>query len=230
MSFGPPRFISPNAKDKQKSPPRSSAEVAAKFDANIRAFDPRRKVSPRNFLRRKLPVSISPPPGGNRGSPNETVFAFPEQQNQQQQRRKDPFSSKSSTRPSSGNGVFQSIASKSARESKRKMSPLARYYANQERRPTKIFGSSSNQHLDDIFGASNGMAQSGFSSRNNDQAEQIDENRPFYRHDEVSRDWIRIHAKMEETFLVEELIREQIEKLELEHMKAMMKFKNEFAV
>lgn len=237
MSFGPPRFISPIRKD--KSPPRSSAEVAAKFDANIRAFDPRRRVSPKDFLRRKLPVSISPPPSAKRSTPDRNasgvIFAFPNQQkndvsNQNKNGKFSPNNNNNGRSPTTkgGNSIFQALAATSAKESKRKLSPLARYYASQERRPTNIFGTSSKKQ-DDIFGSSDRFAnKSGFerSDVNNNDKDHL----PFYKHDEVSSFWIRVHAKMTETLHVESLIRERIENLELEHIKLMLKFKNEFVV
>ena len=82
MSFGPHRLTSPKNK-KANSPPRSSAEVAENFSSNIRKFDPTRRRSPKDFLRRKLPVSISPTKRrqGDNEDQNQTqmFFAFPSQ-------------------------------------------------------------------------------------------------------------------------------------------------------
>lgn len=224
MSFGPPRLIStPPKKDKTKSPPRFSAEIAAKFDANIREFDPTRRKSPKDFLRRKTVPSFTSPRNqqqtnsNNKNNLENNPFASQNNQNDNNNNHKRRTSSTNSKPPSTGRRTS------SARNNNNNET---------ERRPRKIFGGESNNGEEDFFkignrrNSSSSIVEGGNFPDFSNNTSTI----PFYKLNEVSPEWIRVHAKINETLMVQSLVRERIEKLQLDQFRLLVKFKNELEI
>lgn len=227
MSFAPTKFATATQPRKQQqSPPKFSAEVVAKFDSNLRAFDPtKRRNSPKGIVQRKL----SPPPAINQQQGN--IITSPQNGFQ---KKSTPVSRNNNNKNNHASSFLLQTPSPAQ---KKRVSPSSSY-ANDQSRPKNVFGASSINL--DKFSASQkmqrndqqnpfvGKGSSHHTKQQQERESEVDE-REFPKK-KLSSQWICVHAKLVEIEHVEELLRRKYEELEYRHFAAIVHFRNSLEV
>lgn len=214
MSFAPTKSKHQVSERKhQQSPPKFSAEVVAKFDSNLRAFDPsRRKTSPKVFTQRKL-------------SPN---LSTQQQQTQQQsQHRTSSANKRNVTSPSTQkqNSSSGRNISSASHQKQRRASPYSGWsFGQSDNGPKKLFGGCL------AFDDSLINRVSRWRSDENPFASSGEKRETEFPKDKPSAEWICVHSKLIETVHVEELLRKKYEELEFRLFAAFVQFRNSLEV
>lgn len=212
MSFAPKKTsstINDQKRKHQQSPPKFSAEVVAKFDSNLRAFDStKRKNSPKTFQQRKLSPDLKTQrqlrhqENDNVATNNETVST---------ENRKIISAKKSSW------SIF-ARESPSFSDNNRK---------ENERRSKRIFGGLTSYVFEDV-------AKEKARGRNDDNpfaTSRSDEKRlSAFPKEKLSAEWICVHSKLVEMEHVEELLRRKFEELEMRHFAAIVNFRSNLEI
>lgn len=237
MTFAPRKETLKELKERRRSsPPSAAAEIAARFDANIRTFTGRHR-SPKNFLRRKKsspvliksPVVVASPQKRKQKPP---ANAFKEQQPRRifatsptTDKLRDALFSPTSPAlfsPTSPAGLRTARAgtlgfgtasvddgdgSTTAASVCSSTEDLRTISASSAREPRHFFA------LPKTRGASRSRSPSPHVA-----------SRPFWTKQEVSPLWIATHAALNETQQVEEMLRMRIEQLQLAQLKIIWNF------